>query len=360
MYSIFNYEQLDNFRKDYKIQPYRIRQIYHNIFKNSIINFWDMTDLPKEFRNELNNNFYIVSLYPQRILETENTTKIAFKTKKWLTFETVIMYHKDKYLNNKINRITICLSSQIWCAVWCKFCVTWKMWFIDNLDWTEIIEQILRANNYIKNKYWKKEDWTLFKTRNVVFMWMGEPMLNYENVKKSINFMLDQKKLNLSKRHITISTSWIIPWIKKLLNDNINVKLAVSLHSANQITREKIIPISSKYKLNDLMLLLDEYVKKTDNRIFYEYIMIDNLTDTKDEAKYLVKLLKNRLSHVNLIPYNENPVVDYKTSSWENIIKFKEYLEKNWITVTIRNTMWEEIKWACWQLWYENVKWNND
>ena len=499
MHSIFDIEKLEEFRKKHKLQPFRIKQIYHNIFKNSIIDFNQMTNLSKDLRQKLKENFYIVSLQPQKILDSHNTTKIAFKTTKWHTFETVLMYHYDritgwkqdkqdyswkyseitqdvistaykvynelwswlqesvyqkamkvllekkwysiktekkipllvenqevwygkidilvnnkiavelkvkpefsfsdlrqlkKYVNEKIsvgllinfgknkveikraeynykknpvdpaenpanpklNRITICLSSQIWCAVGCKFCVTGKLGFIDNLTDKEILEQIIWANNYIKQKFWKKEDGTWYKVRNVVFMWMWEPMLNYNNIKKSILMMLDQNKLSLSKRHITISTVGIIPGIKQIIADNLDVMLAISLHSADPSTRTEIIPITQKYNLDELMQVLDKYVEKTWNRIFYEYIMINDLTDTINQAKYLVNLLKWRLAHVNLIPYNENPVVNYKTSPIEKILKFKKYIENHGLTTTIRTTMWEEIKWACWQLWYEKVK----
>ncbi len=357
MYSIFDADKLEEFRKSNKLQPFRIKQIYNNIFKNSIIDFDEMTDLPKTLRQQLKENFYIVSLNPESILETSETTKIAFKTKKWYTFESVLMYHThEKNGKIKLNRITICLSSQIGCAVGCKFCVTGKLGFIDNLTEYEILEQIIWANNYIKNKFWKKDDWTWYKIRNVVFMGMWEPMLNYDNVKKSILMMLDQNKLSLSKRHITISTSGIVPGIKQMLADNLDVMLAISLHSADEKVREEIMPITERYSLNELMEILDKYVEQTNNRVFYEYIMIKDLTDTLDQAIKLANLLKNRLAHVNLIPYNENPVVDYQTSPMKNILKFKKILEDNGITATIRATMWDEIKWACWQLWYEKVK----
>lgn len=366
MYSILDKDKVEEFRQKEKLQPFRIKQIYYNIFKNSIIDFDEMTDLSKDLRKKLKENFYIVSLEPTDILEWNETTKINFKNKKGHNFETVLMFHwskidKDgsipKWYNQVLNRITICISSQIGCAVGCKFCVTWKLGFIDNLEYSEIIEQLLWSNNYIKNKFWKKDDNTLFKIRNVVFMWMWEPFLNYENVKKAIWYMKEQQFLSLSKRHITISTSWIVPWIKNMLKDNLDVMLAISLHSANEKTREEIMPITERYSLQELIKTLDEYVEQTQNRIFYEYIMIKDLTDTLEQAKYLAELLKNRLGHVNLISYNENPVVDYKTPPVENIIKFKNYLEKNNITVTTRDIMWRDIKWACGQLGYEKVKW---
>jgi len=357
MYSIFNKEKLEEFRQNEKLQPFRIKQIFNNIFKNSIIDFDDMTDLWKDLRKKLKDNFYIISLNPTEIIEWEETTKIWFENTKWQNFESVLMFHTHrKKDDNPLNRITLCVSSQIGCAVWCKFCVTWKLWFINNLSAEEILEQVLWSNNYIKNRFWKKEDNTWYKVRNVVYMWMGEPLLNYNNVKKSIEYLLDQNYLSLSKRHITISTSGIVPWIKKMLEDNLDVMLAISLHSANPKTREEIMPITERYSLEELFEVLDKYVKYTKNRVFYEYIMIKDKTDTLEQAQYLVKLLKNRSAHVNLIPYNENPIVNYETSTQANIDNFKKHLERNKITVTVRQTMWAEKKWACGQLWYDKVK----
>lgn len=364
-FSIFDEEKLEEFRKENNLQAFRIKQIFHNIFKNSIIDFDDMTDISKDLRALLKKNFYITSIESVEIFEDEKTSKISFKTQKWNVFETVLMFHWSKFLieenvpkwsTKSLSRITICISSQIWCAVWCKFCVTWKLWFIANLDYKEILEQILFANAYIKKKFWKRQDWTWFKVRNVVFMWMWEPLLNYVNVKKSIEYMLSQSALSLSKRHVTISSSWIVPWIKKLIEDKLDVMLAISLHSAKAETREDIMPITQRYQLDELIEVLDIYVKTTKNRIFYEYIMIKDKTDTIEQAEYLARLLQHRSAHVNLIAYNENPVVDYQTSSPKSMENFRNHLEKYWITVTKRDIMWDDIKWACWQLGYEKVK----
>lgn len=355
MKSILDIEQLTNFLKQNKIQPFRKKQIYYNIFKNSIIEFSQMTDIPKDLQSKLKNNFFIISLKPDKIIETYNTVKISFATPNGHPVESVIIFHYSKHTKWKLNRITLCISSQSWCAMWCKFCVTWKLWFIKNLEYYQIIEQILFANNYIKNKLWKKEDWTYYKVRNVVFMWMWEPLTNYDNVKKSLNFILDRQFLSLSHRRVTISTCWILDWIDKLVKDKVNVMLAVSLHAGTQQTRQKIMPVANTYNIKTLTKKLTEYTKATKNRIFYEYIMIKNITDTPKEALALAKLLKNQLAHVNLIPYNTNPSIGFERSDLEQIYKFKEILEENWLTVTVRDSMWEELKWACWQLGYEKI-----
>lgn len=237
----------------------------------------------------------------------------------------------------------------------CLFCVTGKLGLKRDLTREEIIWQILYANNYIKKRFGKKEDGTLFGVRNVVFMGMGEPLLNYANVKKSIEIMLSQQWLSLGRRHITISTSGIIPGIKKLIEDEIPVKLAISLHAPNQELRNKLMPIAKAYPLDELMKTIDDYVAATDNRIFYEYIMIKDITDKPELAHELAQLLRGRLAHVNLIPYNQNPAIQLEESDEKRMRKFKAILEREGLTVTLRTSMGREGKWACGQLGYEKV-----
>lgn len=352
--SILDDTELEIFRKEFKIQPYRLKQIVYEIYNNCKISFEEMTTLSKEFRTQLNERFEIIPFQVDKIIESWDTTKFSFITNDWHIIESVLMFHThDKWDYIKLNRVTQCLSTQIGCPIWCKFCVTWMMWIKRNLTSFEIIAQIIFANNYVSNKFWKKIDWTLWKVRNVVFMWMWEPLLNYDNVVSSIEMMLEQTKLSLSRRHITISTVGIIPWIKKLIEDKSQVRLAISLHSADQKVRESLIPVAKKYNLNDLREILWEYLAKTGIRLFYEYIMIDSVTDTADLAKQLVKFIGKHDVHVNLIPYNENPASSFKESSQANIDAFKDILVKNNILVTVRWSLWRESKWACWQLWYD-------
>jgi len=361
---LFDQVAINDYAKKNKIQPFRVKQIFYEIFKNQNIKLDEITTLSKDLRSDLEKHFDILSLEINEILEDSQTTKIWFKTHDGHIIEAVIIYHRSKYpkpltkdywLLTNLNRITLCISSQIGCPLNCLFCVTGKMWIKRNLTRDEIISQILVANNIVKNKFWKKEDWTLRAVRNVVFMWMWEPLLNYDEVKKSIEIMLAQDRLSLSRRHVTISTAGIIDGIKKLIKDKIEVKLAISLHCADQEIREKLMPIAKTQKLNDLMKVIDEYVKATDNRIFYEYIMIKDITDKPELANKLANLLKNRLAHVNLIAYNKNPMINLQESSIKTIREFQDILEKKWITVTIRDSMWRSVKSSCWQLGYEAV-----
>ncbi len=176
-------------------------------------------------------------------------------------------------------------------------------------------------------------------------MGMGEPLLNYDNVKKSIEIMLRQEAgFSLSKRHITISTCGIVPGIRKLIKDGITVKLAISLHAPNQVLRDKLMPIAKAYPLDELTKVIGEYVKATDNRVFYEYIMIRNMTDTPEVAKQLVTLLRKKLAHVNLIPYNTNPAIQLEESDVKTIQNFKRILEEGGLTVTVRDNMGRKMK----------------
>lgn len=357
---LFDDQAIANYAKEKKIQPFKVKQIFYEMYKNQNIDFNDMTTISKEMRAELAEYFQPISLEATAIKEDKQTTKIWFTTRDWHLIETVIIYHRQptQHVKNnqpKINRITLCISSQVWCPVNCLFCVTGKLGFTRNLSRDEIISQILYANNYIKKKFGKKDDGTLHAVRNVVFMGMWEPLLNYDNMKHAIQVMLQQDRLSLSKRHITISTAGIIPGIKKMVADVIDVKLAISLHAPNQELREKIMPIAKTYKLNDLMRSIDEYVKVTNNRIFYEYIMIKDVTDKPELAKQLCQLLRGRLAHVNLIPYNTNPAIKLGESDMDTIRQFQSILEKFGITTTVRDSMGRSVKSACWQLGFEKV-----
>lgn len=376
---LFDKEYLETYLKEKWIPGFRKKQILHGIFGEHVLDINDITTLSKDLRNTLSEDFHINNFTLEDIVEWPESTKFLFKLPDGKMIETVLMYHwheKASFKNRQrkilrswtkpkitpethtLNRITICISSQVGCAVGCIFCVTGKLWFKKNLDRSDMIMQIQYANNYIAKKFGKKEDGTRWKVRNVVFMGMGEPMLNYDNMKKSIEYMLDQQALWLSKRHVTISTSGVASAIQQLVDDGVDVRLALSLHAPNQELRKELIPMIAKRRpLEELMTTIDTYVDATWNRLFYEYIMIKDKTDTEEIGHQLGKLLRNRPAHVNLIPYNENPAMpDLVTSDFDVILAFKKTVEKHWVTVTVRDTLWRDVKGACGQLGYEKVK----
>ena len=344
--SIFDKEKLEERRVQHKLQPFRLKQIFHEIFKNSVIDFQEMTTLSKELRDSLSENFTIVPFELQEMQESEDTTKFLFKLPDGNVIESVIMFHYHEIIEDseeykqgfttlvdgkKLNRLTLCISSQVGCSVGCIFCVTGKLGLLKNLDVQTIIGQVLYANAYLKKKLGKKEDNSRYMIRNIVYMGMGEPLLNYDNVKGSVHYLLDQNGFSLSRRHVTISTSGIIPGIQKMIDDNLDVMLALSLHAPNQELRAELIPtITKMYTLDKLMAQIDEYTTKTGKTVFYEYIMIKGKTDKPELAYELIDLLNARPahSHINLIPYNENPAIDLEEPSRNQIMRFKEILEK--------------------------------
>lgn len=340
MYSIHDEQKVKEFLNENRIPNFRYSQIENAIYKNFIDNFLEMETIPKDLREKLKQNFYFDSLSVDTIKTSSNwqTTKILFKTNTWEFIESVIMRHLTW-------RITLCVSCQAWCPMACSFCATWKLGLLKNLSYSEIVEQIYYAAKII-NKEGNK-------LRNIVYMWMWEPMLNYDNVKKSIEFALDQKRMDLANRRVTVSTCWIVPWINKFTDDFPQSGLAISLHAPNDEIRKWIMPVDHTYPLDKLMESLDNYVEKTNKRVFYEYIMINWVNDNIKLAHELWKLLEWKLAHVNFIPYNP---WEWTNSDWYKptprfiIEKFQSILKHYWVVSTIRATMWDDIDAACWQL----------
>ena len=319
---------------------FRYNQIENAIYKNFITDFNLIETIPKDLRDILKEKCFYQSLEldSQKTSSNWQTTKILFKTKTGEFIESVIMRHLT-------GRVTLCISCQAGCPMACSFCATWKLWLLKNLEFYEIVEQVMYAAKLLN------DEWN--NLRNIVFMGMWEPMLNYENVKRTIEVITTQKKLNLANRRVTVSTCWIVPWIKKFTTDFPQTSLAISLHAPNDEIRKSIMPVDHTYPIDDLMKSLDDYVDKTNKRIFYEYIMINWVNDNIKLATELWELLKGKLAHVNFIPYNawEGTDSDGFTSTPRFIIeKFQSVLEKYGIPSTIRATMWDDIDAACWQL----------
>lgn len=340
MYSIHDEDKIKEILKENKFPTFRYAQIENAIYKNFVSDFLEIQTIPKDLREILNNNFFYNSLEIENQVTSSNwqTTKILFKTKSWDLIESVIMRHLTW-------RNTLCVSCQAWCPMACSFCATWKLWLKRNLDFYEIVEQIMYGANILQN------EWTTL--RNVVYMWMWEPFLNYENLKKSIEIVCNQKKLNLANRRVTVSTCWIVPGINKFWDDFPQTSLAISLHAPNDEIRKSIMPVDHTYSIEKLMESLDNYVEKTNKRIFYEYIMINWVNDNIKLAYELWHLLKWKLAHVNFIPYNPGEWawwIDFKPTPRFIIEKFQKVLDEYWIPSTIRATMWDDIDAACGQL----------
>lgn len=340
MFSIHDESQIISLLESHGHKKFRYAQLENAIYKNLITDFDLIETLPKDIRDLLTANCFYSSLvlHSEKTDPEWQTTKFLFKTHDDRMIEAVIMRHLS-------GRNTLCVSSQAGCPMACSFCATGKLWLIRNLEFHEIIDQIMWAVHHLA-----KED---RKLRNIVYMGMGEPMLNYEHVKQSIHIACNQKKLDLSNRRITVSTCGIAPRIVDFARDFPQVSLAISLHAPNDEARKRIMPVENTYPITVLMAAIDEYVAITNKRVFYEYIMINWVTDRLEYARELGELLKNRLAHVNFIPYNPGEWSDsdgFLPTSKMIIKKFQDTLDNYGIPSTVRHTMGDDIDAACGQL----------
>jgi len=327
-----NIEKLKQLLEDRGEPKYRFAQIYKAVFSDLIFDFSQMTNLSKDLREILNKEIIPFSLKVKTIQKGKEVDKALFELQDNNHIESVLM----KY---DYDRKTVCISSQVGCPLGCKFCATGQMGFIRNLDSQEIVDQVLFFAKQEKDK-----------KLNVVFMGMGEPLLNYDNVLGAIRVLNDKNGFNLSIRSISISTAGIIPGIKKLMNENLQINLAISLNSPDDKQRSGIMPVNQKYPLKELMTVAKEYVKKTNKKLFFEYVLLNGINDSLKSSQQLIKLLaKEPLFHINLISYNDTST-QFKSSSTKTIEKFKKELEENNINVTLRHSFGNEIKAACGQL----------
>lgn len=319
-------------------KPYRAIQIFEWLYVAQVNTLDEMTNLSIELREKLKKNFTMNNF---KILKKQkskdNTIKYLFDVLDGNAIETVLM----EYKHGK----TICVSSQIGCKMGCKFCASTGIPFVRNLTSGEIVEQILAV---------QKDENT--RISNIVFMGIGEPLDNYENVINAIKIINNQKGLNIGARHISISTSGIVPKIYDLADRKMQCTLSISLHSTTNEKRSSMMPINNVYNIEELMKACRYYIEKTNKRISFEYALAKENNDNLEDAKKLVKLLKGMLCHVNLIPINEIENGSFMQSTNENIIKFRDYLNKNGIIATIRRELGADIDAACGQLRRKNLK----
>ena len=315
---------------------YRGKQVYEWIWKKSSYTFDNMTNISKDLRLMLDENFVINHIEVDKIQKSsDGTIKNAVKLFDDYTVESVLIPTDD--------RTTACVSSQVGCSLDCKFCATSKLKRMRNLNPDEIYDQVVTINNQ-SLQYFNRP------LSNIVFMGMGEPLMNYNNLVKSIEKISSDKGLNISQKRIVVSTSGIPKMIKKLADENLKVNLALSLHSAIEETRNKIMPFSSKFPLNDIKESLNYWYSKTKRKITFEYIVWKGINDTKKDIDSLVSYCKSIPSKVNIIEYNSIGDEDFKSAN-DNIINlYKNILEKNKITVTIRRSRGKDIDAACGQL----------
>ena len=319
-------------------KAYRAEQVFNWIYKENVTNIDDMTNLSLDLREKLNNEFSLHNFNISKKLESKDgTKKYLFDLLDGNAIETVLMEYKHGF--------SICVSSQIGCKMGCKFCASTGIPFIRSLTPGEIVEQILAV-----------ERDTGIKISNIVFMGIGEPLDNYDNVIKAIRIINNPKGLNIGARHISISTSGIVPNIYRLAEENIQCTLSISLHSADNKKRSEMMPVNNAYNIGELIKACKDYINMTNRRISFEYALAKDDNDNLDDAKKLVKLLKGMLCHVNLIPINKIENGKYSKSTNENIIRFRDFLNDNGIVATIRRELGSDIDAACGQLRRQNLK----
>lgn len=327
-----NLEEIQKITDELGASKFRARQIHNWIYLKSVKTIDEMTDLSVKFREQL------------KQVATVSDTKIKIKqessdgTLKYLLqypdgecVETVLMR-----FDNRAN-LTACVSSQVGCAVNCSFCATGKRGFIRNLSYKEIIEQVLTIQRD-----------TGLKVTNVVFMGQGEPLLNLDNVLKAMKIF--NENFQIGARRLTVSTSGIIPGIKKLAELDMQSTLAISLHAPNHEIRKQLMQIENKYPMTELKKALKSYIEKTGRRITIEYLLIKDLNDTLQSAKELVEYLHDLKCNINLIPYNPTEKNDYQKPSGNSIMRFKSLLEQSGKKVTVRLERGADIDAACGQL----------
>jgi len=328
----YTLEELKVWMKENGESTFRGKQILSWVYKD-INEFDNMKNIPKSLISKLKENFTInlpkiIEVYKSDI---DGTEKFLLGFEDGNLIESVLMRYKHGN--------SICISTQIGCRMGCKFCASTLEGRIRNLSAGEILSQILVVQNYIKERI-----------SNIVLMGSGEPLDNYDNVVKFLEVVCAEYGLNIGQRHITLSTCGIVPKIYELADKEFSITLALSLHAFNDEKRKEIMPIANKYSIYEILEACKYYINKTNRRITFEYALVKEINDTKEDAKALGKLLKGMLCHVNLIPINEIKENTYKRSSKKAIDDFSDILKSYGIEVTTRREMGSDINAACGQL----------
>lgn len=316
-------------------KKYRALQVFEWIYRKEVLSFDEMTNMSKDIREKLKNDFYFNKLAIIKKQEDELVKKYLFELDDKNRVESVLMMHDYG--------ISICISSQIGCNMGCAFCESGRLKKVRNLTIDEMLLQVLMAQNDVGKRI-----------SHIVIMGIGEPFDNYDNLMDFIRIVNDPYGVSIGSRHITVSTSGLVPRIYDFANENIGVNLAISLHAPNDEIRDKIMKINKAYPISEIIKAVKSYISKTNRRVTFEYILLKDLNDSEKCAKDLAKLIKGLNAYVNLIPYNETNNIGFKRSNSKQIMKFYDILKKNNINVTIRKEFGSKVSAACGQLRSEN------
>jgi len=329
----YNYDELKEEMLAIGEKAFRSKQIYEWLHVKLADDFDEMTNLSKGLREKLKENYEIrkVKMIDHQISKVDPTEKFLFELEDGNMVESVLM--KYKHGNS------VCISSQVGCRMGCRFCASTLDGLERNLTPSEMLRQVYQIQKI-----------TGERVSNIVIMGTGEPLDNYDNFLKFIHMVSDEHGLNISQRNITASTCGIVPNIRKLAEEKLQITLALSLHGSNQEKRRSLMPVANKYELHEVLEACDYYFEKTGRRITFEYSLVHGVNDTPEDAKELMGILKDRNCHLNLIPVNPIKERNYEKPDKKSAENFKNKLEKNGINVTIRREMGSDIDGACGQL----------
>lgn len=328
-----NNEELAEWVRANSLPAFRAKQIFSWLHKSGVSDFSEMSNVSKDLRNKLSEEFYISSceIENKYVSAIDGTVKYLFRLSDGEFLETVIMKYKYGY--------TICVSSQVGCKMGCRFCASTLAGFKRNLTAGEIESQLHSAQKDLG-----------IRISHIVLMGIGEPLDNFDNVLRFIENVNSEDGLNISVRNITLSTCGIVPRIKDLMKHDFQLTLTISLHAPNDEIRSKIMPVNDRWKINEVIAACREYAEFTSRRVSFEYTLIKDVNDTPECAEELSKLLKGMLCHVNLIPVNNVEERKNIRSSDKSVNKFLHILQKNAINATIRRTLGSDINASCGQL----------
>ena len=325
-------EELEKLIEKAGEKPYRAKQVFYWLYQKCARTFEEMSNIPKALKNVFSEEYYIGAIeLCEHQKSKDKTEKFLFKLSDGNFIETVLIWATD--------RKTICLSTQVGCKFGCPFCASGLKGFVRNLAASEIIGQIMYLKRDLKHLM-----------TNYVFMGMGEPLDNYENVSKSILIMDDTAGMNIGARRITVSTSGLVPGIEKLKNLGLQVNLSVSLHASNDKLRDELVPVNRRYPIETLIKACEEYRSDGGRMITFEYILISGKNDSLKDADELARIAKKVKAKINLIPYSPVSSLDFKTPTRDKMNIFMDRLEARGVQATLRDSKGKDIQAACGQL----------
>ena len=345
------YAQSNQLIKSMGEPAYRAKQLRKWVYHSTVFSFDEMTDLPLPFRQRLKNEVRLHSLEPaQCATGKDGTLKVLFKLIDGNTIESALMFYEG---DRGGERQTVCVSTQVGCAISCPFCATGQQDFERNLTPGEIIDQVLYFAHYLREKNSADVSFSEKKAEhisNIVFMGMGEPLANYDNLWQAIEMLNSPEGFGLGARNMVISTVGLVPQIKRLASEKLQVGLAVSLHAAENELRNKLVPINKKYPLEELIPACREYNRSTGRRLSFEYILFNGINDSITQAHALAGLLKGLKCHVNLIASNITDNPSFQPPPSRIVLAFENELKRLNVNVTLRQRRGQDIDAGCGQL----------